>query len=59
MKNIEMIWFIGSRIDMDHWIKVCRGPLDAEYTWKEVIISLTENSKEGGSLTFKVSEIAI
>jgi hypothetical protein len=54
MRYLEMIWVIGSRIDLNHWIEVCHGPLDAEYTWKEVIISLTGKSKEGGALSFEI-----
>jgi hypothetical protein len=54
MRYPEMIWAIGSRIDLNHWIEVCRGPLDAEYTWQEVSISLTGKSKEGGALSFEI-----
>jgi hypothetical protein len=39
---------------MDHWIKVSHGPFDVEYTWKEVSISLTGKSKEGGALFFEI-----
>jgi hypothetical protein len=56
MRYPEMIWAVGSRIDMDHWIEVCRGPLDADYTWKEVSISLTRKSKEGGALSFEIAK---
>jgi hypothetical protein len=30
--------------------------LDPEDTWQEINISLTENSREGGSLTFEVAK---
>jgi hypothetical protein len=36
MRYPEMIWAVGSRIDLNPWIEG-RGPLDADYTWREVI----------------------
>jgi hypothetical protein len=50
-----MIWVIGSRIDLNLWIEG-RGPLDADYTWREVIFSLNEKSKEGGALSFEIAK---
>jgi hypothetical protein len=32
MRYPEMIWVVGSRIDLNPWIEG-RGPLDADYTW--------------------------
>ena len=42
------------RIDLDLWIKVCCGTLDAEGTWKAIGISLTGKSKKGGALSYEI-----
>jgi hypothetical protein len=54
MQYLEMIWAIRTRIDLNHWINLCHGPLDAEYTWQEVSISSIRKSKEGGALSFEI-----
>jgi hypothetical protein len=53
MQYPKMIWFIGSRIDLNPWIEG-HGPLDVYYTWREVNFSLNGKSKEGGSLSFEI-----
>jgi hypothetical protein len=53
MRYPEMIWAVGSRIDLNPWIEG-RGQLDADYTWREVSFSLTGKSKEGGALSFEI-----
>jgi hypothetical protein len=55
-RGVRSTRYVKSRFDMDHWIEVCHGPLDVEYTWKEVSISLTGNSKEGGALSFEIAK---
>jgi hypothetical protein len=55
MRYPEMIWAVGSRIDLNPWIQG-RGPLDADYTWRKVSFSLTGKSKEGGSLFFEITK---
>jgi hypothetical protein len=55
MRYPKMIWAVGSRIDLNPWIEG-HGPLDADYTWREVIFSLTGKSKEGGALSFEIAK---
>jgi hypothetical protein len=50
-----MISVVGSRIDLNPWIEG-HGPLNADYTWKEVNFSLNGKSNKGGSLSFEIAK---
>jgi hypothetical protein len=53
-----MVWELAIckilRIDLDLWIEVCCGTLDAEDTWKTIGISLTRKLKKGGALSYEI-----
>ena len=41
-------------IDLDLWIEVCCGMLDAEGTWRAIGISLIGKSKKRGALFYEI-----
>jgi hypothetical protein len=53
-----MVWELAiceiPRIDLDLWIEVCCGMLDAEDTWRAIDISLIAKSKKGGALSYEI-----
>ena len=55
-----MVWELViceiQRIDLDLWIEVCCGTLNAKGTWREIGISLTGNSKKGGALSYEIAK---
>ena len=59
MRYPEMIQAVELRVDLNPWIEVCCGTLDAEDTWRAIHILLTGKSKKGGALSYEITKCEI